>query len=277
MNNRLCRPFLVFIPFFIILGLFQLAPLVWIVINSFINNDGHWSLANYQQVVSSPFYRQAFTHSFLVSIFSAVAGLLIATIGCASLRHMQGKIRNIMIAFTNMTSNFAGVPLAFAFIIVLGFNGAITLILRKWGWINSFDLYGTQGLSVVYTYFQIPLAMLLLYPAFDALKVDWQEAASLLGASHRYYWQHIALPVLSPALLGTFIILLANGLGTYATAYTLTSGNYNLVTVRIANLVAGDLFLQPNLAAAISVILMSLLIFITCVNQWLVKRSYHVY
>lgn len=275
MNKRLWRPLLVLIPFLVILGLFQLAPLVWVVINSFINDDGQWSLANYQQVVSSPFYLQAFSHSFQVSVFSALAGLLIATIGCASLRHIPGKVRNIMIAFTNMTSNFAGVPLAFAFIIVLGFNGAITLILRKWGWIGSFNLYDTQGLSVVYTYFQIPLAMLLLYPAFDALNVDWEEAASLLGASQRYYWQRIALPVLSPALLGTFIILLANGLGTYATAYTLTSGNYNLVTVRIANLVAGDLFLQPNLAAAIAVILMSLLVVITCVNQWLVKRSYH--
>ncbi|MEK6213587.1 MAG: ABC transporter permease, partial [Vibrio fluvialis] len=51
--------------------------------------------------------------------------------------------------------------------------------------------------------------------------------------------------------------------------------NYNVITVRIASLVSGDLFLEPNLAATISVVLMALLAFITLVNQWLIARSYH--
>jgi len=64
-------------------------------------------------------------------------------------------------------------------------------------------------------------------------------------------------------------------MGAYASVYALTSGNYNVITVRIASLVSGDLFLEPNLAAAISVVLMALLAFITLVNQWLIARSYH--
>ena len=80
--------------------------------------------------------------------------------------------------------------------------------------------------------------------------------------------------MLSPALLGTFIILIANAIGAYASVYALTSGNYNLITIRIASLVSGDLFLEPNLAAAISVILMAMLAFITVINQWLITKSY---
>ncbi|CAG9297740.1 ABC transporter permease [Celerinatantimonas diazotrophica] len=270
------RPLLVLLPFIILIGLFQLAPLVWVIINSLFNDAGHLSLDNYGQVLTSPFYLQAFEHSLLIALSSSVIGLILATIGCASLRHTSKRVRNALLAFANMTSNFVGVPLAFAFIIILGFNGMITLILRHFGWLGGFNLYNTSGLIVIYSYFQIPLAMLLLYPAFDALKKDWQEAAFLLGANHKYYWRRIALPVLTPALLGTFIILIANGLGTYATVYALTSGNYNIVTVRIASLVSGDIFLEPNLAAAISVLLMVILVIITVINQKIIQRSYYV-
>ena len=87
-----------------------------------------------------------------------------------------------------MTSNFSGVPLAFAFIIILGFNGAITLLLKKWGIIDNFNVYGIEGLFLIYTYFQIPLGTLLLFPAFGALKPEWEEAAFTMGASRLQYW-----------------------------------------------------------------------------------------
>ena len=95
----------------------------------------------------------------------------------------------------------AGVPLAFAFVILLGLNGCLTLLLRKYGLMESFNLYSKSGLIVLYTYFQIPLGVLLLYPAFDALRADWRESAALLGAGPWRYWRHIGLPVLAPALM----------------------------------------------------------------------------
>ncbi|MGL5505801.1 MAG: ABC transporter permease subunit, partial [Aeromonas veronii] len=99
-------------------------------------------------------------------------------------------------------------------------------------------------------------------------------AAALLGASKGQYVWHVALPVLTPALLGTLIILFANAVGAYASAYALTTGNFNLVTIRVASLVSGDIFLEPNMAAALAVILMVLLGVVTAANQWLLKKSY---
>jgi putative spermidine/putrescine transport system permease protein len=128
---------------------------------------------------------------------------------------------------------------------------------------------------LIYTYFQIPLAVLLLYPAFDALDDDWQDSAALLGASRLQYWRLIALPVVMPAVLGTFILLFANAMGAYASAYALMTSNYNLVTIRISSLVAGEIFLEPNLAAALSALLIALLVIMVAVNQLLLNRSYH--
>lgn len=268
------RPALLLLPFSVMFFFFQLAPMLWVFVNSFMYDES-WSIEHYHEIFDSDFLLQSFGNSMSIAMWSSVVGLAIATIGVASLRRVDCKIRDWVVAFTNMASNFSGVPLAFAFVIILGFNGAITLLLKQWGWIDDFNLYSKTGLTFIYIYFQIPLAMLLLYPAFDALRDDWEEAAALLGANKWRYWLHIALPVLSPALLGTLIILIANAMGAYASAYALTTGNYNLVTIRIASLVSGDLFLEPNLAAALSVLLMIILGFVTAINQWLLKRSYH--
>ncbi|AZL87053.1 MULTISPECIES: ABC transporter permease [Aliivibrio] len=268
------KPAIWLAPLALFFYLFQLAPMIWVFINSFIYED-EYSFENYQEIFDSSFMLQGFSNSLWLAIWSSFIGLAIATLLVSSLRRIDSKIRDGVIAFTNMSSNFSGVPLSFAFIIILGVNGAFTLLLKQYGLIDDFNLYGQWGLLTLYIYFQIPLGVLLLYPAFDALSDDWQAASALLGAKTWQYWIKIALPVLSPALLGTFIILIANAIGAYASVYALTNGNYNVITVRIASLVSGDLFLEPNLAAAISVILMAILAFITLINQWLIARSYH--
>ncbi|MBI6951670.1 putative spermidine/putrescine transport system permease protein [Pseudomonas sp. TE6288] len=262
------------LPFAVFFIIFQIAPLAWVAINSLQSESG-WGLANFSKIFASKFYLQALQRSLEISFWSSLFGIVIATLGAYSLRQVDSKLRDFVSAFANMTSNFAGVPLAFAFIILLGFNGALTLLLKQMGLLGDFSIYSKTGLILVYTYFQIPLGVLLLYPAFDALREDWRESAALLGASHWQFWRHIGLPVLTPALLGTFVILLANALGAYATVYALTTGNFNVLPIRIAGLVAGDISLDPNLASALAMVLVGLMTVVTVAHQWLLKRSYH--
>lgn len=146
---------------------------------------------------------------------------------------------------------------------------------RQWWGIELFDLYSMNGLLLLYIYFQLPLALLLLYPAFDNLQPQWQQAAALLGASQWQILRHITLPILAPALLGTFILLFANAMGAYASAYALTLGNINLLTIRIASLVSGELFLDPELAAALCVLLLFILALICWANQLLMGRFHY--
>ncbi len=260
------------VPFAVIFTAFQLAPMAWVAISAF-NVNGDWGLGHFQEIAQSAFFRQAIWKSLTISLVSSAIGLAIATLTCHALVRSGGRLRRAMIAFTNMTSNFAGVPLAFAFIILLGANGVLTLALQRLGIIEDVRLYSTGGLIVIYTWFQIPLGILLLFPAFAGLKAEWRDAASLLGAGRIAYWQRIGLPVLWPALAGTFTVLFANAMGAYATVYALVNTSYNLMTIRIANLVAGDLFLEPNLASALALILVLLLVLVTLVQQWLLRRS----
>ncbi|MBI6852671.1 ABC transporter permease subunit [Pseudomonas cichorii] len=263
------------LPFALFFIVFQIAPLVWVMINS-LHSEAGWGFDNFAKAFSSRFYRQAIQFSLEISFWSSLFGIVIAVLGSYSLRNVDSRLRDFVNSFANMTSNFSGVPLAFAFIILLGFNGAVTLMLKQAGIIEDFNLYSKTGLIILYTYFQIPLGVLLLYPAFDALREDWRESSALLGASSFQYWRYIGLPVLTPALLGTFVILLANALGAYATVYALTTGNFNVLPIRIAAMVSGDISLDPNMASALAMILVGLMTLVTVVHQWLLKRSYHV-
>ena len=181
----------------------------------------------------------------------------------------------MLTALADVTTNFGGAPLAFAFIVVLGSTGIVTLMLKTIGielYPTTFRIYSIQGLAVAYLYFQLPLMILLIIPSLLGLRREWREAAINLGASSWQYWLRIGLPILFPSLLGGFLLLFANSFGAYATAWTLTGPDVNLVTVQIAALVRGEVQLDPSLADALA--MLSLLIMTACVAgyTWLGGR-----
>ena len=262
-------------PFMLFYLLFEVFPLVWVLVNSFVYEE-EYSLENYMELFNSEFMTQAFENSLYLAIVSSIIALVLALLFINSIRTTNGKIKNILISLVNICSNFSGVPLAFAFIIILGVNGAVTLLLKNMGLIDGFNIYGSAGILTIYVYFQIPIAILLLYPAFDAVKEEWHEAARLLGATNCQYARKVVIQVLAPSIFGTFVILFANAIGAYASVYALTAGNYNVVTVRIAALVSGDIYLDPNLAAAISVILMVIMLIVVILNSLIIRRYNYV-
>ena len=76
----------------------------------------------------------------------------------------------------------------------------------------GYNLYTSGGMSMIYVYFQIPLATLLLIPAFEGIRREWKEAVALLGGNMTCFWTKVGVPVLMPGILGTFSVLFANAL-----------------------------------------------------------------
>lgn len=263
-------------PFILLVLAFELLPLLLVVVNGFRNSEGTgFSLAQYQIALTNPYYLQSIGNSLLISLLSSVFGLAVAMVGSYSLTRIAPRIRDFVLMYSGMTANFAGVPLAFAFIIMLGQNGYINIILRHLDlhWLEGFNIYTWKGLVLIYTYFQIPLGILVLYPAFAGIRREWMECASTLGASGAQFWIHIGVPVLSRSILGTFSLLFANAMGAYATAMALTAGNYNLLPIRIGDLISGYMFLNPYLASALSVLLGAVLVCAVVANDLLARQQ----
>ena len=244
-------------PFLLFAAAFMLLPGAALLLGSFQDARGGFSLSNIVHL-----FRPGILHSYLltieVSLVTALGGGLfgfLLAVG-ATLGGLPRGVRAFLATFSGVASNFAGVPLAFAFIATLGRVGLVTVLLKAVFGISLYDsgfnLYSFWGLSFTYMYFQLPLMVLMITPALDGMRKEWREACENLGASRAQYWRHVALPILLPSLLSAVILLFGNAFGAYATAYALTGGMLNLVPILIGAQIRGDVLHDPNLGYALA-------------------------
>ena len=256
-GRRLPLTWLGILPFALFVGLFLFAPTLKIVIGAFQSQDGSFTLDNIFGLFT-PSILSSYWISIKISFASALLGCLVGFLMAAAvvLGGLPGWIRSPLLTFSGVASNFAGVPLAFAFLATLGPLGLVTVWLRQEFGINlralGFNILSFWGLTITYLFFQIPLMILIITPALDGLKREWREAASVLGATGVQYWRMVALPILFPSILGTFALLFANAFGAVATAIALTGSSLNIVPIMLFAQIRGDVLGNPNLGYAMA-------------------------
>jgi putative spermidine/putrescine transport system permease protein len=245
-------------PFFIFAFMFLLFPSSTIVVRSFQDSATHaFTLKNIIDLFRNHYILGAYSISIQISLITSIGGGLFGfLLAYAAIRGGLPKImRSSLMTFCGVASNFAGVPLAFAFIALLSPTGLLIGWLRALGYnpyFHGFTLYTFWGLSIVYMYFQFPLMVLIIAPAIDGLRREWLEASENLGANSFQYWRYVALPILLPSILGTMILLFGNSFGAFATAQALTGGQINLATIVIGSQLTGDVLGDPGLGYAMA-------------------------
>ncbi len=245
------------LPFFVFAALFLVLPTIQIVFGAFRTIDGGFTLNNLVGL-TAPNILDAIWLSMKISLLTSFLGCVLGLILAIAVTRggLPNWLRDATLTFSGVASNFAGVPLAFAFIATLGRLGILTVILRDIFNINlaatGFNLISFTGLTLAYLYFQIPLMLLIITPALDGLKREWREAAESLGAEGLEYWRRVALPVLWPSLLGTFALLFANAFGAVATAMALTGSSLSIVPILLFAQIRGDVLQDPHLGYAIA-------------------------
>jgi len=252
--------FLGVLPFFVFALLFMVFPIGFLIVGSFKDsaNQDAFTLGNYANLTSAQVGR-AFANSIEISlvtaILGAVFGLLLAY--AVILGGLPSFLRTFVMTFSGVASNFAGIPLALAFIFTLGNLGLVTV------WLNStfhihlvndlgFKILSKVGIEIVYLYFQLPLMVLIIAPAIDGLRKEWREASENMGATPAQYWRYVALPILLPSILGCTVLLFGNSFGAQATAYQLTSGQVPIATLLIGAQISGDVLHNPGLGYAMA-------------------------
>jgi putative spermidine/putrescine transport system permease protein len=241
------------LPFFAFSIAFMFLPTAFLVVGS-LQKDGELSLQNYADLQTGNIL-YAFAQSIEISLVTAIAGGLFGFLIAYAviLGGLPRFLRTATMTFSGVASNFAGVPLALAFLFTLGQLGIVTSFLRLFGfdlYAGDFQLTGKFGLELVYLYFQIPLMVLIIAPAIDGLRKEWREAAENMGASPSDYWRRVALPILTPSILGTMVLLFGNSFGAQATAYQLTGGTLQIITLVITSQIRGDVLHNPGLGFA---------------------------
>ena len=244
------------LPFLLYLLVFLVVPTVTVVVGAFQGANG-FTLDN----IAALFERTTLSVLWKSLVLSGVSSVVGAVLGAflaylIVLRPATSAFRRVVTAISGVLAQFGGVPLAFAFIATLGFSGVLTQAAKDAVGIDLFGsgwLYGLPGLILVYSYFQIPLMVIVFLPALDGVRPQWREAAVNLGASTRQYWTQVAGPMLLPAFLGATLLLFANAFAAYATAAVLVSQGNPILPLFIRTALTSEVLLgRENLAFALA-------------------------
>jgi putative spermidine/putrescine transport system permease protein len=277
-RSRLNWSWLGLVPFFLFCTAFLFLPVAFLVLGSLYDAEGTVTLQNYADLTTG-IIPGAFANSIEISVVTAIAGGIFGFLLAASvtLGRLPRVLRTALLTFSGVASNFAGIPLALAFIFTLGTLGFLTTFLQSLGLtgFRGVNLTSKLGVEVVYMYFQFPLMVLIIAPALEGLRREWREAAENMGASAFQYWRYVGLPILTPTILGTMILLFGNAFGAQATAFQLTGGTLPLVTLVISSQIRGDVLHNPGLGYAMAmgmVVIMAISIFLYTLLQRRAER-----
>ncbi|HEX7473669.1 MAG TPA: ABC transporter permease subunit [Candidatus Limnocylindrales bacterium] len=268
------------VPFLLFAFLFLVVPTLYLLSGSFQNlaaplkdpAHGQFTLHNYQ-ALSQPNLADSYFASLEISAVTAIGGgifgFLLAYAVIAG--GLPKFLRSGLMTFCGVASNFAGVPLALAFTFTLGASGILTPLINALG--ITLNIYSKTALELAYMYFQFPLMVLIIAPAIDGLRKDWREASENMGASSLQYWRYVALPILTPSLLGTVILLFGNAFGAQATAYMLSGGSINIVTIQITRQIRGDAANDLGIGYALAMGMVAIMAVSIGLYAWLQRRA----
>lgn len=245
------------------MGVFLIWPALTVVYKTFFTEQG-FAIDSIARALSGT-YQQSFLLSSQLSIISAILGGAIGFYLAVSIDKFPpgSRIRSAVQAWSAVASQMGGVPLAFAFLALLGSQGLATRILSEFGvdlMELGFSLSSFWGWVFVYLYFQIPLMFLIISPALTAMKPEWREGAQSLGSSNAHYWLRVGLPILSPVIITGILLLFVNAFSAYATVYALSSSGGQLVPLQIRFILQGNVITgEQDLGYALVTVTMILL------------------
>lgn len=279
MNARIrhLAPALGLVPFLGYLTIFLLIPTIVVLVGAF-SEDDRPSLANIQALGSSDVLRTLWRSIVLSGSTAVIGAVLGALLAYAIVTGApDGMVRRAITSACGVLAQFGGVTLAFAFIATIGFSGLVTQAARD----NfGFDLYGNgwlfglPGLILVYTYFQIPLMVIVFLPSLDGMRIQWREAAESLGASTWQFWRHVGGPLLFPAFLGSMLLLFANAFAAYATAAALVSQGNPILPLFIRSALTSEILLgRQNLAFALALDMVVVVAVVMTAYALLLRRT----
>jgi putative spermidine/putrescine transport system permease protein len=265
------------LPFIGFAILFLILPTFYLLVSAFVDTKGGFTFGNIADL-AQPKIINSLWLSIQLSVASAIIGCVAGlALALALIRGgLPAGIRSAVLTFSGVASNFAGVPLAFAFVATVGRVGLVTALLKLIGfdiYHAGFNLFAFWGLVATYCYFQIPLMVLIIAPAIDGLKKEWGEAASTLGATRSQFWFYVGFPVLWPNLLGTLSLLFANAFGAVATAFSLSGTQFNILPITLYSQIRGDALNNPGLGAAIAVLMVVLTGLTNVIYLWFRARA----
>lgn len=253
------------LPYLVWMFIFILVPIVMIAFFAFTNEDGSLTIKHISDVGQ---YANIFVRSIWLALIATAICLLLAYplafILSRMEKHKQGTM--LMLVMLPMWMNF--LLRTYAWMTLLGNNGLINNLLEMVG-IGPMKLINTSGavvLGMVYNY--LPFMILPLYSVMEKIDKSVIEAASDLGCNHSHVLFKVIVPLSVPGIMSGVTMVFVPAISTFIISRMLGGGSNLLIGDLIEMQFLGNAY-NPHLGAAISLVLMAIiLVIMTVMNQF---------
>ena len=243
-------------PGLLIVGLAVVLPIAWLFWLSVVGEDGELTLDNYSRIASNEVYFVVFRTTFLVSLTTTGAcvllGMPLAYFLC-QLRRLAASLVLLAVLLPFWTSLLVR---TYAWLVILGRNGVVNNSLARLGLTDApLDLvYNFTGAAIGMTHIMLPVFVLPAYAAMRQVEADLLRAAASLGASATRVLWTVFLPLAWPGIAAGAILVFVFSLGFYVTPAILGGGKVNMISMRIERSVST--FHNWGAASALGVVLL---------------------
>ncbi len=265
---------LLLIPFILFVGLFEIYPILNMAYRSLFDLNGNFTLANYINAFTKPQFRFAIRNSLLFATAASLVGGIGGTFVAALAVRLPARWRNLLLSLYALPMTLSGLVVAFAFIVLLGRNGILNLLVRRAFSLPPtfyFNLYDWPGIVMVYAFFQIPLMTLSMSAVFENLDPNLIEAARNLGARSWQVWRYVVIPVLLPGFLAGMSIQFAGMMGAFGTVLALVGMAKNLLSLQIYSHSSESTYNLPQ-AGALAMVLITITGTALLLLSWSARR-----
>ena len=213
-------------------------PNVAVIVGSFSNGFGYW-----REFMSSPADREALTTSIVISLASVVASVLIGVPLAFLLSRFEFPGRKILKAVATLPAALPPLVGVIAFLFLYGESGLVTrAIQRLFGMAEApWRLTGVWAIIFVHAYTMYVYVFLFVSAGLDRFDTTLDEAASGLGASGWQRLRRVTLPLLTPALAGSMLLVFMTSLGSFSAPYVFGGGIRVLSTQIVASKLNGSM------------------------------------
>ena len=238
----------------VFLGLFFLFPLIKVFGASVLDASGKsFTLANYVNVLSNPFFLNGLTNSLIIAAAAAILAVLtgVPFAFCLARLPIGGKpVLLALAALPLVLPSFVG---AYALVLLFGRSGIVTGALQSLG-IPFDSLYGAKGIVTVYTLTLYPYVALPVIAAFKSVDVSVEEAAQNLGASRARMLRTVTLPLVLPSILAGGLLVFIEALENFGVPFVLAE-DQPILSVEAYKLFVGETTDNPASAGVLGVLL----------------------
>lgn len=231
------------------------------------------TLANFQEVLTDPYFLSSLWLSIQVSTVSMVLTLLLAFPAAYAIARMEGRWSIVLIAAVVVSSFLTIVVKVIGLLLIFSSSGPLN---RSLSWLGAISepvaIVGTiPGVVLGLIYYTLGFAILLFYAIVVTVPRALEEAAEVHGASRLGVLTQVVLPICLPGIAAGALMIFNVNMGGFSSTALIGAGKVLTLPIVIQRTV----ILENNygLGAALAVLLLLVTLVINVLSVVLVMRT----